>query len=56
MTTSEKWQKVKQFSARFNSHPPLVMVHLFKMHVSAGSDNFVKRRFPIRQRSLGPDL
>jgi hypothetical protein len=31
----------------FNAHPPLVVVHLFQMHVSASGDNFIKSESSI---------
>src|ERR1039458_7063476 len=34
--------QVKLAPTRLNSHPPLVMVHLFQMHGSAGGDNLIK--------------
>ena len=43
-------------AARLNSHPPLVIVHLFEMHRSTTGDNFIKGGPSIRQLALSSDL
>jgi hypothetical protein len=43
-------------AACLNSHPPLVIVHLFQVHRGTTGDNLIKRGLSIRQHALSSDL